>query len=201
MLTILAATVLQAPSAADFFPLIPGTKWTYEMTGSGSGSYTQEVGFPVDVEGKKLTPIFVKSGSKITQTTFYDCASTNVSLLGYSAKKLFDRPQPVFQIAEKGAQWTFDGPSPYEGDDAGKMSLKGQSKVVGMRDVLGEKRLCLEVKTEAKIGITDDTSTRFVQVAIYAKDVGLAEMDETVTLGKRTNRRKVKLISMEKPGA
>lgn len=199
MLSILASIVIPQATAAELFPLVPGSKWSYEITGSGSGKYDQEVGFPVEIDGKSLAPILVKVGTKITQTTFYDVAPSGVYILGHDAKKLWEKPLPVFQIGEKGAQWAFDGPSPYENDTAARMALTGQSKWIGERAYLGEKRRCLEVKTETKIGISASTATRFVQKTVYAVGIGMVEMDEEVTLGKTTNKRKVKIVKFERP--
>lgn len=199
MLTALIAVAVAQISAKDFFPLNPGTRWTYEISGEGAGTYVQEVGFPVEVGGQERCPILIKSGSKITQTTFYDVSDAGVYVLGHNAKKLLEKPQPVFQVGEKETKWAFEGASPYEDDTAARIFIKGQSKVVGLRDVLGTKRLCLEVKSDVRIGITEETSTKIQQTSLYAQSVGLVQFEDTKSLGRRIVKTKVKLLKYDAP--
>ena len=193
---LLSVGQVQTP-ASEFFPLEQGMKWQYEYTGDNAGTYSQEVGEPVDLNGKLTAPLLIKTGSKVSQTTYYDVGSAGVYVLGHDPEKLFEKPLPVFQINEKGAKWEFSGPSPYEGDTAAGMAITGQSKLVGLRPVLGDKKLCLEVKSETKIGLTKSTATTFEQTLVYAKGVGLVEFEETIRSGKKTIKRKVKLIKFE----
>lgn len=185
-------------TASDFFPMEPGMKWTYESSGSASGSYSQEIGASTDVDGKMVTLVQIKVKSKTVQSTFYETTLNGLYVLGHDAKKLFEKPQPVFILAAKGANWEYSGPSPYEDDDSGGMKLTGQSKAIGSRLYLGEKRDCMEVRTEAKIGLTGSTATTFKTTTIYAKGIGMVEMDETAQNGKTTNKRKVMLTKFER---
>jgi hypothetical protein len=195
--TLAAVCSLGQVSATEFFPMEAGMKWTYENTGDGGGLYSQEVGEPVDVGGKLASPLLIKVGSKIIQTTFYDVTSSGVYVLGSDPKKFSVKPQPVFQIDARGSKWEYVGPSPYEDDKESGMTMKGQSKLVGLRPALGEKRECLEVKVETKIGLSQATATLFKQTFLYAKGIGLVEMDQTAQSGKRTVVTKVKLLKFE----
>ena len=56
----------------------------------------------------------------------------------------------------------------------------------------------MEVKTDAKIGLTGSTATTFKTTTIYAKGLGMVEMDETAQIGKTTNKRKVTLTKFER---
>jgi hypothetical protein len=174
-----------AGSAADYFPMPAKARWDYETTGDGAGLYSQVV---------MHTPIEILIGGKTVASTFYQVTPGGVYVLGTNPKSFYERPQPVFIFDEKGTKWDFDGPSPYEADKQARMFMKGQSKSIGQRSVAGEKRDCIEVRTETKIGLSEKTATVFTQISIYAKGIGLAEMDETIQFGRTTNKRKVKLI-------
>lgn len=193
---IAGSTLFLQNSAADYFPMEPGMKWTYETT--GGGAYAQEISASTDVDGKLVTLVQIKIKGKVVQSTFYQTSSTGLYVLGHDVNKLFDKPQPVFLLSAKGASWEHSGPSPYEDDVESGIKLTGRSKLIGIKTYLGEKRECLEVKTEAKIGLTESTATTFKTTAIYAKGVGMVEMDETAQRGKTTNKRKVTLVKFER---
>lgn len=199
ILALIASSAIAVQgTASDFFPMEPGMKWTYESSGSASGSYSQEIGASTDVDGKTVTLVQIKVKGKTVQSTFYETTSNGLYVLGHDAKKLFEKPQPVFIVASKGATWEHTGPSPYEDDESGGLKLTGHSKSIGSRLYLGEKRDCLEVKTEAKIGLTGSTATTFKTTTIYAKGLGMVEMDESAQIGKTTNKRKVILTKFER---
>ncbi len=195
---IAGSTLFLQSTATEFFPMEPGMKWTYESSGSSAGSYTQEIGASTDVDGKQITLVQIRVKGKVVQSTFYETSTNGLYVLGHDAQKLFEKPQPVFILAAKGASWDHTGPSPYEDDDAGGIKLAGHSKLIGVKTYLGEKRECLEVKTEAKIGITESTATVFKTTTIYARGLGMVEMDEAVQRGKTTNKRKVTLLKFER---
>lgn len=202
LVTAIALCVLAPPAAAsEYFPLEPGTKWSYESSGDIAGAYDQEVGTAVEVGGESRAPIIVIERGKIAGQTFYQVTDSAVLVLGNDPKKLLKKPQPVFQIGLKEVKWDFVGDSPYEDDKGATIHIIGQSKPVGMRTVLGTKRECLEVKTENRIGMSDATATVYKQVSTYAKGVGLVEMQETIQFGKKLGKRTIKLTKFEAPGA
>ena len=131
------------------------------------------------------------------QTTFYDLQGSGVYVIGHDPKVLFEKPQHVFQLEGKGSKWEYEGPSPYDDDKSARMRVKGQSKLVGQRTVLGEKRECLEVDTETRIGLSESTATLFKRSGLYAKGVGLVQMEENVSVGRRSQKRKVQLTKFE----
>jgi hypothetical protein len=184
-------------SAVDFFPMAPGMNWIYETTGDGAGMYRQSVGGAIDIEGTMMAPLNIIINNKVVQTTFYRVSLSGVSVLGSDPKAFLEKPQPVFQVDSKGTKWSFEGPSPYEGDKIERMRITGESKIVAPRTYLGEKRECLEVKSETKIGLSESSATVIKQTAYYAKGLGLAELDEVIRAGKRTLKRQVKLIKFE----
>lgn len=197
-LALLASiSTMSQVSAAEFFPIAPGMKWEYETAGDGAGAYRQTVGGAIDIEGTMMAPLNIVINSRVVQTIFYKVTTGGVFVLGSDPKKFPEKPQPVFMIDAKGAKWSFEGPSPYEDDKAAGMRSTGQSRMIGDRTYLGQKRECLEVKSETKIGLSESTATLIKQTTIYAKGLGMAEHDEVVQYGKRTTKRKVKLINFE----
>lgn len=200
MNALIAIAVLATPNqsaAKDFFPMEPGMKWSYEVTGDGGGTYSQEIGTPIDVGGTLRNPLLIKVSGRLVQTTFYDIQGSGVYVIGHDPKVLFEKPQPVFQLEGKGSKWEYEGPSPYDDDKSARMRVKGQSKLVGQRTVLGEKRECLEVDTETRIGLSESTATLFKRSGLYAKGVGLVQMEENVSVGRRSQKRKVQLTKFE----
>lgn len=201
MILAAIATAFLAPlaTAADFFPLTPGTTWTYQISGDFSGSVLQKALEPTEIEGQSepLPALSVSSQGKVVSTVFYQAKSQGVYVLGTDPSKLYATPQPVFEFGDKGTKWTFNGPSPYENDKASTLRMTGQSKAIGMRDVLGVKRECIEVKTETKIGHSDEASTTVKRTSIYAKGVGLVETQETSQFGKRQTKLTTKLAKFE----
>ena len=175
----------------------PGMKWSYESTGSSSGDYVQVVSASTDIDGKVVTLVQIRVKGKVVQTTFYQTSSTGLYVLGHDASKLFEKPQPVYLIGAKGATWEHTGQSPYEDDSESGIKLTGRSRLIGEKTYLGLKRECLEVKTEARIGLTASSATTFKTTAIYAKGIGMVEMEESVQHGKTSNKRKVTLLKFE----
>ncbi len=202
VLALIAASALTTQNpATDYFPLQPGMRWTYECSGSVVGSYNQEIGASTDIDGKQVTLVHIKERGKTTQTTFYEASENGVYILGHDAKKLFEKPQPVFILSQKGAEWTHNAPSPYDDDPSAGINLKGRSKFIGTKTYLGTKRECIEVKTEAKIGLTGTTATTFNTTTIYAKGIGMVEMQETAKIGKTSTQRKIVISKFELPQA
>jgi len=202
MFLALVAVAVQNPlTAGDFFPMQPGTVWTYESSGDQSGIYDQAIGQAANIGGKTIHPVLTVNNGKILMKTFYEATPSGLYILGQDPEKPFAKPQPVFQFDPKGAKWEFEGASPYESDTQAGMRMTGSSKLVGERDVLGEKRLCLEVKSDTKIGLTSESATTFKQTMVFAKDVGMVSLEQSAQLGRRTTKFKVKLIKFEKAGA
>ena len=98
---IAASSIAFQSNASEFFPMEPGMKWTYESSGSSTGSYSQEIGASTDVDGKMVTLVQIKVKGKTVQSTFYETTSNGLYVLGHDAKKLFEKPQPVFILDPK----------------------------------------------------------------------------------------------------
>lgn len=201
LLALVAAAIQTAPTASDFFPMEAGMKWTYESSGDQSGMYEQAIGAPMAYAGKSLPPLLTISKGKVVAKTFYEATPSGLYILGQDPGTPFERPQPVYQFDPKGAKWTFDGPSPYEDDKGSGLRMTGESRLIGEREYLGAKYLCLEVKTDTRIGPTTQVSTQFKQTMTFAKGVGMVAMEQSAQFGKRTTKFKVKIVKFEKTGA
>jgi hypothetical protein len=202
MILALVAAALQSPlSPADFFPMEAGMKWTYESSGDQTGVYEQSIGAPVAYAGRTLAPLLTLSNGKVVAKTFYESTPTGLYILGQDPGKQFDKPQPVFQFDPKGVKWSFDGPSPYDDDKGSGMRMSGESRLIGEREFLGAKHLCLEMKTDTLIGPTSEVSTQFKQTMVFAKGVGMVAMEQSARFGRRNTKFKVKILKFEKTGA
>jgi len=203
MLLAAVAICLAAPAfdAADYFPLVPGMKWSYEAKGDVFGAFEIQVTEPVDIAGVATPHVLVMEQGKVSQQTFYNVDAASVSVVGSDPKKPLKDPYPIFRIGEKPTEWEYVGPSPYDDDTSASMHLTGSARKIGARDVLGVRRDCIEVKSEAKIGLSVQTATIFKNTSIYAKGVGLVEAQDSAQSGKKTIKKTVKLVKFEVPGA
>lgn len=199
MLLSAVAICLIAPgvSAADYFPLKTGMKWSYEVSGDAVGAYEVQVTTPADINGTSTPQVLVMTQGKVTQHVFYGVDSSTVSVIGTDPKKPFSKPQPVFQIGDKPTKWDFTGDSPYEDDKGAMILISGSAKTIGTRDVLGTRRDCIEVKTETRIGYNQAASTLFKQTSVYAKGVGLIQVQEVSQSGRQTIKKNTKLTKFE----
>ena len=198
---LLAATVamLTPPlSAADFFPLRPGTQMQYEEKSMMEGSTLDVVGTPVELAGQMVTPVVTKQGGKEVNTTYYRVSGSGVDIMAYSLDAPLPVPLPVLRVPEKNKiTWKHEGPA-----NADRMAepllMEGSSEFKGEREYLGKKRPILEVRIKARVGgsrMREEVS----QVAIYAKDLGLVELTSVTKVAKREAKSVLKLVKVEEP--
>src|SRR5689334_8201092 len=104
ILSALLAVASIASPVEDYFPLVPGTRWTYE---DGNGlQMTEEVGQPIDAPKKiKLTPVVTSSGGRTFGSNLYGLDGDTMKLYGTisgsskSDPNLLKEPQPILRIA------------------------------------------------------------------------------------------------------
>lgn len=134
-MTLVAALLLaQAPTAADFFPLTPGMRRTYEERSEGeTATYTNEVGGPtVAFDKVPATPIVQKSQfNQVIGTIYYQVVGPTVYQVGQAEERSespvatggsvdYTKPRtkrsvilaltprmPVFKFDGKETTWTF----------------------------------------------------------------------------------------------
>ncbi|MCW5937689.1 MAG: hypothetical protein KIT11_10340 [Fimbriimonadaceae bacterium] len=191
---VLTCALAPQVKAADFFPLRTGDAWVYEDSGQSlSSRYDDHVGNVQEVGGGKAVPIISVVEGKIDGSTFYRVTDDTVYVVAFDQNKPLGAPYPILKVGDK-ANWEYVGETQWYGAPA-PLTVKGKSKRGRDQDVLGVKREILEVTLEASIGPPDGTSIKSKQVALYAKGVGLYDLKETQTIGKRKIERHRRLLS------
>jgi hypothetical protein len=196
MHALLAAAALVAPaeSAGDFFPLVPGTKWTYVEEGRFLQSrFQDEVMPPVDIEGGPAFPVVTKQDNTVIETVYYRATPSAILIVAYDPKNPLPEPRPVFKFGQGRQKWEFSGATPFMGGPV-PLKMKGESAVVGRRKALDRDAECIEVKLEAELEAAQGAIIRSRQTALYAKGIGLVQMHEKTTIAKQNQERKMRLI-------
>jgi hypothetical protein len=191
--------VFEAPRgpAADFFPVLPGSQWSYEETERGSrrrSVFLDEAEDPVLVGGKPAFVVATRVSGGPRQRTYYRIEGDQVFVVGYQPDQPLADPIPILQASDKRTDWVFTGETVFARDKV-PMTMRGSARRVGMRTILGERRECLEVTLEATVAAAGNFALRNKQVAVYAKGIGLVEMKETGEIGERKYERTRKLVT------
>jgi hypothetical protein len=197
MLTaLLVFSVVATPSidAIDYFPLAPGTKWVFrEEAQFAEGTYSDEVKDPINVGGESIIPVETRQNGKLVDTVHYRVSGDTISIFAYDIKQPLEVPRPVLRVGTGTVKWEYAGMTPFLGAVV-PLTVKGASTPKGKRKVLDREVECLEVRFEARIGPPDKKPILSKQVAIYAKGIGLVEMQEKTTVDRKTEERKLKLV-------
>src|SRR4051812_40467259 len=116
MLLAAIAAISLFQSGHDYFPLTPGTKWTYEDEGGVQA--VDEAMAPVDVNvGEstpiKASPIVTTIGAK-KSTPLYRTSDTAVFLLGSGGRgskppDLLPSPQTILDTSKDSLKWEYVG--------------------------------------------------------------------------------------------
>lgn len=195
--TLLSLTVVSTPiaDASEFFPLVPGTKWEYREEGKfAAKSYLDEVLPAVEIGGEKAHPIQTSESGHPLDKVYYRATGDSVFIVAYDEKKPLSSPRPLFQLGGNRGKWEYRGTTPFY-EDLVPLEVKGESSVKGKRKVLGKDVECLEVKFEARLLAAPGMAFQSNQTAIYAKGIGLIEMHEKTTVDRKSEERKLKLVS------
>jgi len=186
----LAAMILE-PSPADFFPLVPGSKYVYQESGSRSEDI---VGEPIDINGTMAYPVKTMIGKQVVSETYYAVDAQAARIVAFNPKKPLPSPQPVFQISPR--NWTWEGSTYWLGEPA-PVVIKGSSSLKGKKKVLDQDVEILEVKSDARIGGDKGPAILVTQVVTYAKGIGMVEMKIESKIAKRTTTSKLSLVSYQ----
>jgi hypothetical protein len=194
----IAAAPVQA-TAGDFFPLIPGTKWVYKLsTGAGDAIFEDEVLAPVEIGGEKAFPICSRHEKRIVETIFYRDLGNAIVIVAYDPKLPLAEPRPVFKMGSAREKWTYEGRTPFMDGDI-PIRLKGESSPVAKVRVLEKDVDGLKVVLEAELGNAREKFLVSKQTAIYARGIGLVEMQEKSTAGRKSDDKKLSLVEFS-PG-
>ena len=109
MISLLAACLWSPPalSVEEFFPLIPGTKWTYVSDVGGNMASTQidEVKAPVMIAEKEAFPIVTKVSGRLVGTSCYRIEGDTVYMVAEAPTKPFATPQPILKYENGKTNW------------------------------------------------------------------------------------------------
>ena len=196
ILPLICFTVIQIPTAADFFPTVPGTVRTYEQKG-GEG-LINTIGKPLDMGGASAIPITESPGAGAGKTTYYRVEADSVTIIAYDLKAPLPTPLPVLKVGVGKVTWDFQGKTA-TGATGERMLARGESHLAGVRNILGKKVEVLVVYLRAAIGVGVSGYT-FEQTTTYGKGIGIVEQKTKFTLGKKSNESDYKLVSIT-PGS
>lgn len=199
MIALLAAVALWTTPVVrveDYFPLQPGTKWYYKEQGAPS-EVIDEVLEPVEVGGKKATPVRTSVGGNVLETRYFRIEGDTVYLLGNKPLSPLPVPHPVLKIADTPSAWTFSGVT-----DGGKeglgISYEAKTTPKGVKKLFGSDRKCYEMVLNADLDQGEGIRLRIKQVTTYAEGVGWVEMKQTVSYGGQNKETVTRLLRFEK---
>lgn len=194
----IAAVVLQAPAAVEYFPLSKGAKWTYADSGTSVITYTDEVTEITKILEEPAACVTTKIEGKLAGTAYYRTAGDTIYVVAYDPQNPIPMPHPVLKVSDRAVNWEYKGSVPSGGHNM-PLEFRASSKPVGERKVLDRQVQCLEVHMDATVIEPGNIKVRMVQDIVYGKGIGMVEMRETTTIGKNKTERTVRLIRFE-PG-
>jgi len=194
---LLATAIASGPTASDFFPLVPGTRMTYEERSAQTTTTVDEVGQPQELAGVKVIPVKTSENGREIAQTFYKVEPTTISVVGYDAKNPLPSPLPVVKFGDPSARWHFEGPASND-NLAEPLTVDGEARLKGTRDVLGRKVEVLEVKLTSIVG-AGPAREMSEQTALYGKGIGMIEFVSKMRVGKKTLSRVLRLVKLEEP--
>lgn len=178
-----AVALLLGPqlNAADYFPLVKGTRWTYVMSGAKPVTYVDEVGDAVKAGAELVYPIATHTqtakGDKVIDTIYYSTAGDTAFLIQDPASPILDK-RVVFKLDAGKGKWSYTGMTDYEGVQS-PLKVDGVAKFLGQKTILGNPVDTVEVTINAEINVTEKTKYRTKQSVLYAKGIGMCSMRQT----------------------
>lgn len=186
-------------SASEYFPLEPGVRWHYVERSEGRNTtFVDEVKPPVKIAERTCVPIETRTEGKPYETRYYNVQGDTVLLVAYDPSSPLDPPIPILKLASHKTDWTYAGFTIMLTGSV-PLEFKATGTPKGKRKILDVERECYEVVMDAKIDGGRGLSVRSVQIALYARGVGLVEMKQQTTVGTKTTESTTKLIKFEAP--
>jgi hypothetical protein len=189
---LLAGILASNEGVTDYFPVEPGTKWIYS---SQSGNFTERVTVEalatVTIGSVTAYPFLTRTDTLRPSTMYYTIEGSTVALIGYDPKRPFEQPRPILRMEGPKTQWEYRG-----FDDAMPLHIKAQLERKGKRKILDREVDVVELKLDAVLG-DSKSGMRFKQQAFYGKGIGLAEMNDEQTVGRRKTKTTMKLVQFE----
>lgn len=194
--TLIAATFISGSfTPADFFPLVPGTRRTYEEKLERVTLNMDEVGIPTTVKNVTAIPIVTSEGGKNISTTYYLVDTTAVWIVATNPEHPLPKPIPILQVSGEKTKWSYEGPTD-DTKQAEGIAMDGESRILPDRDVLGKKVPILEVKLTTTVG-GGFAQEKSEQIALYGKGIGLVQLISKTKVGKKTVTNELKLVKIE----
>lgn len=200
---LLLTTLPQAKSAPDasrFFPLVPGSKWTYDENLNGIQRTTTEVvDGPLRVgPNADVFSIASSAPGERSEFAFFRINGPEVYTVAYDPKVPLDPPIRILTVANKGS-WSGSSKVKFERAN-GTLSYKASVRKENPRQVLGTTREVLLVEMTSKIALEGVGTIETIQKSWYAEGIGLIESDRTADLDGFKSRTVRKLLTYS-PGA
>lgn len=177
---MMVTTLVSLAAATSWFPLEPGTEWTYRIDLDG-GVYEHlqvcRIEPSIVIEEKSVAPMSVKVGTRELMT-YYAIEGGFVVVAAFATDDLLPKPVPVLPVdPEKGRKWEFSGESEVLG---GPAATKSTSVVKGFEtlDVLGKPTRAVVVETESVAG-GGSTALRTRSIEYYAEGIGMVQRVQT----------------------
>jgi hypothetical protein len=190
--TLLCMFMRQAPTAADYFPVVPGTVRTYQD--KSGNTLINTIRKPLDMGGVAAIPINESLGAGLGKTTYYRVDADMVSIVAYDIKNPLPTPMPVLKLGTGKISWDFQGRTA-TGASGERLLARGEAKFAGQKMILGNKVDILVVNLAAAVG-NGMSGYTIEQTTTYGKGLGIVEQKTKMTLGKRTNESLFKLVSV-----
>ncbi len=198
LLSLAIASALVSP-ASDYFPLVPGTKWTYQESGERTKfMIVDEVKAPSAIGGRQAFPIVSTLDGRLLETRYYRIEGDTVLLVAFDKQKPLTVPHPILKVGDHKTVWEFTGVTPFMNSLA-EFAFKADSERKGKRSILGREAECVEVRINGIVDGGGGTKLESRQTAVYAKGIGLVEMRERRVIARNTVESTVRLVQFEAP--
>lgn len=190
------AALLIAGDVRDFFPLNPGTKWTYETSAASPKVVSVQEAAPAElIDGVPSIPVRTKIAGQVVETLYYQAKEDTLFLVAYKASKPFDEPRPMLVLPGSApAKWTYE-----TNEDGIPLKVQCEAAYKGRRVVMDRETDILELKVDALLGDETSIAMSFKQTALYARGIGMIDMSEDRKVNKRSHKRRIRLSKFE-PG-
>ena len=178
---VLAAVVVGSLSvavSAPYFPLTPGTTWTFSETTAGlTETWTDTCGGGVQMAPfGEVFRIESKSAGQPTEHSYYQVSGEWVTMVAYVPGKPFAKPMPILPVQATKKSWTYQGVVEYPSGPV-TVDFKFQSNPGGERPFTGRRAKTLVVEMTGTITSKQGEKFTTRKVSTYAEGMGLVESE------------------------
>jgi hypothetical protein len=177
---LLGLILTPPPGLSDFFPLVPGTIYTFlDSRAVQPVTWTVKPSEKLD-NGVQAVPVDVGSENSVRHTTVYYVVKED-GVYTVDPKDTAPEPfmTPLFLWAKGDGEWDFSG----ETSDRRTVKITGGTHPSGHESVLGKDTEVEEINLDTKDPLS--TSPQVHKTMVLAKGVGVVMMDESWPAGSR----------------